>query len=335
MQGDPDIKLAQEKAIETQLKQKDVQRKRLLFFFKYFNAEFLESAADSDVQAADAHVANVTLQGLLRTIETYYVWLWAALSVRKAALQEQTAWQTWQAQKNRFQAGQLMQPEVLQAQLSYHQAQSQLAEARQRSALAWLPLAHVLTAQTGKPAGGMMQPSALELDTAIKTSDELASRLVAPIDQVADPVAFARCHRPDWLELRYRKEALRRLAQGTPIASYHRTIVESSLRQLHWREVAIERGVRLALAKAQQERQQTKEGWTSANEALQTAETLVQTVAEAYTLGQVSKNVRQDSEHALLMAQWGHAQANVARQLAELRWVAALGQLNVGGEELP
>ncbi|MBK8189684.1 MAG: TolC family protein [Vampirovibrionales bacterium] len=72
LENNPDIQAAKEKISEMQAKRAMVKNKRLLFFFRYFNASFLEGSAESDTQAAREHLEAVTQKALLACVTAYY-----------------------------------------------------------------------------------------------------------------------------------------------------------------------------------------------------------------------------------------------------------------------
>ena len=74
VKDNPDIELAREKINETEAKQDSVESKRVLFFFKYFNSDYIEGAAESDVKAAAKHVDVETSEALKRPPSTTTIW---------------------------------------------------------------------------------------------------------------------------------------------------------------------------------------------------------------------------------------------------------------------
>ena len=100
-QQSPSRELAKSLLKEAELKQKQVKGKRLLFFFKYLNAHFLEGAAASDVSASQAEAEQAVSDLIVRTSKAYY-------QVLQAYLGRQIAYQTVQqslAQLEAVQAG--------------------------------------------------------------------------------------------------------------------------------------------------------------------------------------------------------------------------------------
>jgi hypothetical protein len=59
---EPAIKAAAAKEAETQARQKSVKGQRVLFLFKYFNAQYLEGSAENDLLADKAQVEAVARQ---------------------------------------------------------------------------------------------------------------------------------------------------------------------------------------------------------------------------------------------------------------------------------
>ncbi|MBY0405685.1 MAG: hypothetical protein K2X66_17415, partial [Cyanobacteria bacterium] len=70
--NDSEIQMSREKITETEAKREDVEMKRVLFFFKYFDSGFLEGSAESDVVAVSAHAQGVLQATLLECAHKYY-----------------------------------------------------------------------------------------------------------------------------------------------------------------------------------------------------------------------------------------------------------------------
>lgn len=68
----PELSLKQEKINESSIRFRKVASKRLLFFFKYLNASYLESSAQQDVQANESQFLQAQNQVLLQAGESYY-----------------------------------------------------------------------------------------------------------------------------------------------------------------------------------------------------------------------------------------------------------------------
>jgi Outer membrane efflux protein len=68
----PELQLKKEKINESTIRFRRVASKRLLFFFKYLNASYLESSAQQDVQANEAQFLQSQNQVLLQSGESYY-----------------------------------------------------------------------------------------------------------------------------------------------------------------------------------------------------------------------------------------------------------------------
>ena len=68
----PELQLKKEKINESSIRFRKVASKRLLFFFKYLNASYLESSAQQDVQANEAQFLQAQNQVLLQAGEGYY-----------------------------------------------------------------------------------------------------------------------------------------------------------------------------------------------------------------------------------------------------------------------
>jgi len=68
----PELSLKQEKINESSIRFRKVASKRLLFFFKYLNASYLESSAQQDIQANESQFLQAQNQVLLQAGESYY-----------------------------------------------------------------------------------------------------------------------------------------------------------------------------------------------------------------------------------------------------------------------
>ncbi len=82
---------AKSRLAETEAKQDGVESKRVLFFFKYFDARYLEGSAELDVQAAQAQVRAARQQALRLTVSDY-------LALVKATVNSAVAHADWQYQ---------------------------------------------------------------------------------------------------------------------------------------------------------------------------------------------------------------------------------------------
>jgi len=89
LQKSLDIQIGEERIKETEAKENTIEGKRLLFFFKFFNFQHIEGAAESDVLAAKEALAAEEHKTLLETTEAY-------TNLMRAVMQHYIAYQAIQ-----------------------------------------------------------------------------------------------------------------------------------------------------------------------------------------------------------------------------------------------
>lgn len=140
MERHPLVTDAHAKLAETVAKEGEVESRRLMYLFRYFDARHMENSAELDVEAARAQVTFAKEQALNAAIDYYADWVKATAASAAAFGQ----WQTTHAEKRyaqgQFNQGSLTGLELNQATANWLTAASKASQANQVRRQACLPM---------------------------------------------------------------------------------------------------------------------------------------------------------------------------------------------------
>lgn len=128
-----EIAAAEGKVTETKLRAKSVKAKRVLIFFKTFNAPYIEGSAESDIEAAEARLRQTLQDELAQAAGLYLNWVQSLLEAELADAQLMAARANLGQRQGEYVLGDLSQPEVIDQQLKTLQAQQALVKAMLQS----------------------------------------------------------------------------------------------------------------------------------------------------------------------------------------------------------
>lgn len=318
----PDILAAREKISEMQAKRAMVKNKRLLFFFRYFNASFLEGSAESDTQAAREHLEAVSQKATLNSITAYYADIRAIL---KSYLDYQQIHQQLKATllvQRQFEAGEHTGLAVLEEKNTLLNRRQAYARALTLRTLAQNNLSLALgafpTQSHWQPADLTFQDGQFALPVYHQAFPTLATLLADPADK-----------RPDSRELSYRRLSIYNLLRAN-INQFDRNqtrLMQASLAQLD-----------MKLARARQAAEagviQAVENLALANQELAMAQERLSLAQAARHQTAISRQAGFSSEKDALDVQIGFDKAQIAllnsqidRNLAQCRLLYATGEL--------
>lgn len=234
-----DIKVAQQKIEETEAKQDGVESKRILFFFKYFDARYLEGSAESDVQAQQEHTRSVEQTVLKQTVNLYGKALEAALGNKVAFWQVKQAYMQRKLDYHQFETGKVTAFTLNNSTQSlYTHYQNYL-----HTLGLWSQAAHALALHTTGKGQQAIIPAELKGDPSqvpllklplFKASNALV--LVSKPD-ASQWKRYALTHRPDYRELFYRHESVDKLKTASKLQFDHQQtrLIEANLKSLQLR----------------------------------------------------------------------------------------------------
>jgi outer membrane protein TolC len=236
----PELQLKKEKINESSIRFRNVASKRLLFFFKYLNASYLESSAQQDVQANEAQFLQAQNQVLLQAGESYY-------QLAKAYLARSIYFQTIQqgllqlkVNQGQFQIGEATSFDGLETENELITRYQQYLASNQQVALAnqaissWMR--HPSTASNfWKPADVVsVSPIEKTVDALQTVPDLKLLTWVNPAWQEADVLRLAHEHRADVQEAEHRIASSRSLikAAAYDFNKQQGALLVSALKQL-------------------------------------------------------------------------------------------------------
>jgi outer membrane protein TolC len=238
----PELLLKKEKINESSIRFKNVTSKRLLFFFKYLNASYLESSAQQDVQANEAQFLQAQNQVLLQAGESYY-------QLAKAYLARSIYFQTIQqgllqlkVNQGQFQIGEGTSFDGLETENELITRYQQYLASNQQVALANQAISSWMrqpsTASNFWKPSDVVPVSASPLDksvNALQTVPDLKLLTwVNPAWQEADVLKLAHDYRADVKEAEYRMASSRSLikAAAYDFNKQQGALLVSALKQL-------------------------------------------------------------------------------------------------------
>ena len=113
---EPTIKAAKAKEAETKARQKSVKSKRVLFLFKFFNAQYLEGSAENDLKADQFQTKAIQQKAAKLATKQWFTLKKAFIATQIAYISLDEARQNALASEQQFKAGRILHGDLLQAQ---------------------------------------------------------------------------------------------------------------------------------------------------------------------------------------------------------------------------
>ncbi|MDH4379628.1 MAG: hypothetical protein QE263_06965 [Vampirovibrionales bacterium] len=309
VQNHPLIAAARLKVIETEAKHAVVESKRVLFFFKYFDAQTMAGGADTDVEAAKTHVKAVEQTALNDTVAQALQLGEITLAHWSATHAVQRADRALAIAQQQFKTGTIVAFELNASQHRVFAAiqQAQDAETLRRSLSTALTLPLGLSASTTVGLKAFHPTADGLLDLTAWQWELPTSVALAPTPEL---VATALQKRPDILELAHRLESVIQLRKSSAlILDRNQTkVFEAAEAGLKQSLAALKQLASLQVIEASQRLE-------AANQWVQLAEADKALAAKAYAQMKVSVKAGFNSDHELKDSQafWDDAQAQWGR----------------------
>jgi outer membrane protein TolC len=316
-QKDADVHLAIEKQHEAEIRHKEVESKRVLFFFKFFNAAILESSAENDAHAANAHTEAIRQLASFTAANCYVDWLKAHLTVAGLTRQVALAEQQHQARLLQFNSGDVLGPEVLEAQTQWQQQQHALIEAETTRHKAQLALQ-----RHGFSLTELTPPQELQGSPPTFQPPKLPA---TPASQ-ADALSVALKQRPDLQELRYRQASLEKMIRANPLDWTRTRLLNSTVEQLKLRQEKQIAEIRADVGQAWQQLQATEQQRTQLQHMLVTHQRRLEQLKASQAQGFASELEVSQAEGALVAAQLRYSEGQINQTAAQVALLMAIGQ---------
>lgn len=333
----PQVTLHQEQQRESELKFHRVASKRLLFIFKYLNANYLEGAAFNDLQANQALAKEAEQRLVLETASTYYQWLNSYVGRLLHYQSIQQGLQQLQLNRNQFETGEATSFDVLETEHQVldryrrYMAEEAQASVALQGLLSQLPLSEHPASSVYYPAGLSQVP--LPKITQEGTPQQHLPKLIllAPLDSLPDGwneesvVQLALTHRPSSQEATYRVESLQQLVKA---ASYdfdkrQGEFLKGSLKQLQLKQEIIQQSIRQEARREWQLYTSYLQQHDVAKQQLAIVQRFYQQRLASQRAGVANNNDVLQSQVLLTQAMLvhTHSQANLNLQLLKLRYI--------------
>jgi hypothetical protein len=326
-QHNVEIAISQEKITETEVKRQDVETKRVLFFFKYFDSAFLEGSAESDVMAAGAHAQAVLNQSLLDSLTRY-------TQLMRAAMAQVITYQSIQQGKTqltlnqrRFTAGETTSFDLMQTKTQLVQRYQEFLQA----GVGYKTASYALAEQLG------LAPDTLFFPQDLTVSPEAGIQLPVyhffgepPRLSAAESVRLALENRPEFKELKFRRISLENLLKASTVKfdRVHEKIIASSLKQLDLRRQKLEGSVRALTLKAYDDFQFADQKLALAGQQLAIAQKALKQVQVSHQSGFSSNKDVLDAQVAVTQAQVNQANALIDYNLSQVQLLYETGLIS-------
>ena len=243
----PQIALA--KIEETQAKQLSVKNKRVLLFFRYFNSQYLEGSAESDVLAAREHYRHTLNQMYEQGARAYLDAMEATLLTHLRFQQIQRADRALVAATQQFKSGDTTSFKVTQAKHNLLATYQTFLSAKSLLTQSSLKLGHLV----GNTAATAFFPTQL-----VWQGGHWAIRPLVLFESPPDTAALA-AHiktRPDLNALAYRRKSVKNLLQAntSKFDRNQQTMLKATIRQMALRWQQVQGGADIARQRALDDR---------------------------------------------------------------------------------
>ncbi len=320
-----DVRISLAKVTETQAKQASIENKRLLFFFKYFNSEYFEGSAESDVNAAKQHQVVVSNKALLES-STYYFDLMR--SVMNTYISHQVIRQglkQLQFNQSQFDTGETTSFELMQTKTELIQRYQNFLKASLIYEDASLRLSQYLNLDSHT----LLYPEALSYhDAQFKIE-----RLNLFPDQITEKqvVYLALMNRADLKEAEYRKRSIANIlkAHAKQFDKNSIQIVEATLKQMELKYEKAKRGIRTTSINAYNHYQFSQRKITLAEQQLKLASTALRQVQISYKAGFSSNKDVLDAQVAYSQAQVNQANSLIEHNLSQIKLLYETGLITL------
>jgi outer membrane protein TolC len=328
----PEILLAQEKIHETEIKQRDIKSKRLLLFFKYFNAGLLEGAAESDVMAAVAAAKASSQKWMLDLSKHYTQWARAWVQYAMAT----NAAQNWDKQifrmQRQFEAGQVSSVEVKQAEAKQPLLEKSTAQAHLILSVQQLPFELIENQRQQHQASPLNQARPLYRPGELaKNKDGQVFSFSLPFNLPGsltekEAIEEALSHREELKEIKFRHISIENLLKARFDKTQEKILI-SNLKQLDLRHQAILNSIQLKTQEAYTNWTNTQNWLTLHQEALETLKKAQEQAIKAQSLGWLSQMELWSVCQELVQAEQAEAMAKIDVIDAELQLLYEMGRL--------
>lgn len=328
--SDLEYRISLEKVYETSVKQQDVENKRILFFFKYFDAAFLEGSAESDVMASSVHAESVLQKALLENLSAYYALMRAVMHQYVVYQSIDQARQQLAINENHFHSGEATSFEVMQTKtqlvklfqdylstrVTYKAASMGLSQQLNRDLQPWI-----------YPADLTFEDRSFEIPllTIFKDTPEAPDKLDA-----AMAVRLALEHRPELKELRFRTMSLENLykASSFKFDKVQERILESTLKQMVLKAEKTQRLIQMVSRKAFEEYELAQKKIQLAQQQKAIAEKALGQTLISHEAGFSSNKDVLDAQVSASQAQVNYANALIDYNLSQLQLLYEMGLIN-------
>lgn len=335
----PEIAMSEEKTRETQVRRLGVERKRVLLFFKYLNASYLEGSAESDVLAAKAVTRQQINQGLLKAVRLYFQLAQTQVARYLAAQSLQQTLQQLTLHQNNFQSGKVTSFEVLATENELLKRSQQFLEADAQYQATCVALREILNnvpPPSATPEGDpFVSPacyaSLLTLDAQAETFSFPVFSSMSPQLTLQVVLDSLETHRPELQEVSERIESIDHLRK----AAYYEfnpdeiRLLDSAYQQLVLKRKALSKAYQISAIQQFQQYQRTQQALALATQQKALAETALRQTRVSFQAGFSSQKDVLDAQ-----LQWTQAQANTLQavldyNLSEVALLYEMGQIGI------
>lgn len=324
------IQIAQKKIEETEAKQDGVESKRILFFFKYFDARYLEGSAESDVQAQQEHARLVQQNELKKTVTLYNKALEAALTNKVAYWQIKQALMQRTLDQHQFNTGQVtafVLNSSTQALYTHYQNYLRTLSLRKQAA-------HALALQTT----GQGKQTIVPIDL-INTGDDEELELPSfatgdALDIVKKPNSkvwnqYALLHRPDYQELFYRHESVEKLRTASKLQfdRQQTRLIKANLESLKLRLNQLEQVIKADIEQTISDLKITGQQLQIAQQQQQLAKRSLHQAKVSHKAGFSSDKDLVDAQLVSHASQLQYAKAQLSHFQTQVNAFASIGEL--------
>lgn len=327
---DFEFRLSREKVNETAAKREDVESKRILFFFKYFDSAFLEGSAESDVMAAAAHAQVVLNESLMDSLSRYYTLMRAMMGQYVAFSSIEQGKTQLLLNEKRFNSGDSTIFDVMQTKVELVKRYQDYLMAGVTCKIASMALAE----QLNRNMAQVLYPGDLSF-----SEEEFNIPLLGFFsDSEANPdkfdangvVQIALENRPELKELKFRRISLDNLYKASTIKfdKVQEKILTSSLKQLDLRREKAERAIEAMTRKAFEEYRFAREKITLALQQKSIAAKALKQTRVSNQAGFSSNKDVLDAQVAYSKAQVNYADALIDYNSSQLKLLYEMGLIS-------
>lgn len=337
----PEIAMSEEKTRETEARRMGVERKRVLLFFKYLNASYLEGSAESDVSAARMVTRQQVNQSLVKAVRLYFQLVQTQIARHLAIQGIQQTLQQLTLNQSRFQSGKATSFEVLETEnelLKRYQksleadAQYQGACVALRAILDNVPTASASSEESAPPLDSpALHASLLTLEAQTGT---FAFPIFTPmppqltLQMVLDSLET---HRPELQEVSYRVESMDHLRKAA-IYEFNPDeirLLDSAYQQLALKRQALRQAYHISATQQFQQYQLAQQKLALSTQRKALAETALRQTRVSFQAGFSSNKDVLDAQ-----VQWNQAQADTLQavldyNMSEVALLYEMGQVGI------